>query len=56
MWESVIVLFFVIRFFMSILFFFCNNFDWEERAGFVAWFVLLVSHIVVWLFLEVPWV
>ena len=31
LWESVIVLCFVVRYFLSILF--CNHLDGEERAG-----------------------
>ena len=31
LWESVIVLYFVVRYFMSILH--CNHLDGEERAG-----------------------
>ena len=40
--ESVIVLCFVVRYFMSIIY--CNHLDGEERAYFFAWFVFLVSH------------
>ena len=39
--ESVIVLCFAVRYFMSILF--CNHLDGEERAGCFAKFVFLVS-------------
>ena len=42
MWESVIVLCFVVRYFMSILV--CNHFDVKERAGCFALFVFLVSR------------
>ena len=42
LWESVIVLCFVVRNFMSILV--CNHLDGEERTGCFAWFVLLVSR------------
>ena len=42
LWESVIVLGFVVRYFMSILV--CNHLDGEERAGWLAWSVLLVSR------------
>ena len=40
LWESVVVLCFVVRNFRSILV--CNHLDGEERLVF-AWFVLLVS-------------
>ena len=40
--ESVIVLCFVVRNFMSILVY--NHLDGEERAGCFAWFVLLMSR------------
>ena len=42
MWESVIVLCFVLRCFMFILVF-CNHLDGEERAGCFAKFVFLAS-------------
>ena len=42
MWESVTVLRFVVRYFMSILV--LKHLDWEERAGCIAWFVFLVSR------------
>ena len=38
LWESVIVLCFSIRYFMS------NHLDWEERAGCFVWFVFLMSR------------
>ena len=41
-WDSVIVLRFVMRYFVSILF--CNHLDGEERAGCFASFVFLVSR------------
>ena len=41
LWESVIVLCFVVHYFMSIQV--CNHLDWEERAGCFALFVFLVS-------------
>ena len=41
LWESEIVLCFVVRYFMSILV--CNHLEGEERAGCFALFVLLVS-------------
>ena len=55
LWESVIVLCFVVRYFMSLLF--CNHFDGEERELFDL--LSLSSRclmIVVWLFLAMPWV
>ena len=42
LWESVIVLCFVVRNLMSILV--CNHLDGEDRADCFAWFVLLVSR------------
>ena len=42
LWESVIVLCFVVRYFMSILV--CNHLDGEERDGCFAKFVFLVSR------------
>ena len=42
LWESVIVLCFVVRNLMSILV--CNHLDGKERAYCFAWFVLLVSR------------
>ena len=42
LWESVIVLCFAVRNFMSILV--CNHLDGEKRTGCFAWFVLLVSR------------
>ena len=40
LWDSVIVLCFVVRYFVSILV--CNHLDEEERAGCFALFVFLV--------------
>ena len=65
MWESVIVLCFVVRYFMSILV--CNHLDWEERErerererGRELVALLNLSSwcfvIAVWLILEEPWV
>ena len=41
MWDSVIVICFVVRYFVSILG--CNHLDGEENAGCFAYFVFLVS-------------
>ena len=41
LWESVIVLCFVVRYFMS--FKFSNHIDGKERAGYFAKFVFLMS-------------
>ena len=41
LWDSVIVLGFAVRYFMSILV--CNHLDGDKRTGCVAVFVLLVS-------------
>ena len=55
LWESVIVLCFVVRYYISLLFFY-NHLD--GKTGLVA--LLSLSSwclvIVVWLFLAVPWV
>ena len=42
LWNSVIVLCFVVRYFVSILF--CKHLDGEERAGCFVLFVFLVSR------------
>ena len=42
LWDSVIVLCFVVRYFVSILV--CNHLDGEERAGCFALFVFLVAR------------
>ena len=42
LWEFIIVLCFVVRYFMSLLV--CNHLDGEERAGCFASFVFLVSR------------
>ena len=42
LWESVIVVCFVVRYFMSILV--LQSSWWEERADCFAWFVFLVSR------------
>ena len=43
LWKSVIVLYFVVRYFMSILVLQSSS-DGEKRVGCFAWFVFLVSR------------
>ena len=54
LWESVIVLCFVVRYFMSILV--LQSSDGEERAGCFAYLSSWCLVMVEWLFLAVPWV
>ena len=52
MWNSVIILCFVVRYFVPILVF--NHIDGEERAGCFAFLSSWCLVIVGWLFLAVP--